>query len=102
MSQNGLGRMVTCAAPVYKGEEYKGLVGIDFTLESISQFIDHIRYDFGNFLVINNKDTVVADFAIRNKECCEIVNLNSILPHDLSPDAFKGLSDSALSEVNKY
>jgi signal transduction histidine kinase len=102
MSKSGLGRMVTCAAPVYKGEEYKGVVGIDLTLESISQFIDQVRYDFGNFLVINDKDTVVADFAIKNKECCEIVNLNTILPHDLSPDAFKGLADSALSEVDKY
>lgn len=96
------GRMVTCAAPVYKGEVYKGVVGIDFSLESISEFIDHIHHEFGHFLVVNDKNTVVADFDIRNKECCEIVKLNAILPEDLSVRAFKGQPDSVLSEVGRY
>lgn len=102
LSKTNDGRMVTSAAPVYKGEVYKGVVAIDFSLDSISQFIDHIHHEFGHFLVVNDKNTVVADVAVRTKECCEIVKLGSVLPEGLSPLSLKGHPDSVLSEVGQY
>jgi signal transduction histidine kinase len=102
ISSSGYDRMVTCAAPVYQGERYKGVVSIDFTLDPINQFIEQFHYDFGHLLVVNDKGTVVAGLVEPHQECCKITKLASVLPPDLSLQSFKGLSDSLLGEVGKY
>lgn len=99
---SGRGLMITCAAPVYKGVHYKGVAGIDFLLESIDHFIANIHHDFGELIVMNEHETVVANATLRKQGCCEIVKLNRLLPEDLDPAFLETIRDSALTQFGKY
>jgi signal transduction histidine kinase len=102
LNHYGKGIMVTCAAPVYKGSEYRGVVGADMMLDSIASFVDNIYYDYGEFVIINDRDHVVADLTVRENECCEVVKLQSLIPEDFPPLDMHALKDSSLTRVGKY
>ncbi len=94
--------LVTCAAPIYKGLDYKGVVGIDFTLDSVDFFVESLHHNQGNFLVINDHNTVIADLAIQEGERKEIVHLEDIIPEDLPMEHFVKVSDATLTRLGDY
>ncbi len=94
--------LVTCAAPIYKGLEYKGVVGIDFTLDSVDFFVESLHHNQGNFLVINDHDTVIADLAVQETERKDIHHLQDIIPEDLPIEHFVKVSDATLTRLGDY
>ena len=94
--------LVTCAAPIYKGLDYKGVVGIDFTLDSVDFFVESLHHNQGNFLVINDHDTVIADLAVQETDRKDIHHLQDIIPDDLPIEHFVKVSDATLTRLGDY
>ncbi|NCP61687.1 MAG: GHKL domain-containing protein [Alphaproteobacteria bacterium] len=94
--------LVTCAAPIYKGMSYQGVVGIDFTLDSVDFFVESLHHNQGNFLVINDHNTVIADLAVHEGSRKEIAHLENIIPQDLPLEHFVKVSDATLTRLGDY
>lgn len=94
--------LVTCAAPVYKDLEYAGVVGIDFTLDSVDFFVESLHHNQGNFLVINDHNTVIADLVTQGTDTKEISHLEDIIPADLPLEHFMKVSDATLTRIGNY
>ncbi len=94
--------LVTCAAPIYKGMTYQGVVGIDFTLDSVDFFVESLHHNQGNFLVINDHNTVIADLAVQEDSRKEIAHLENVIPEDLPMEHFIKVSDATLTRLGDY
>lgn len=94
--------IVTCAAPIYKGLDYKGVVGIDFTLDSVDFFVESLHHNQGNFMVINDRNTVIANLAVQDGERKKIVHLENIIPEELPLEHFIKVSDATLTRIGNY
>lgn len=94
--------LVTCAAPIYKGGKYQGVVGIDFTLESVDFFVESLHHNQGNFLVVNDHNTIIADLAVQDSTRKESIHLEDIIPDDLPIEYFIKVSDATLTRLGDY
>jgi len=96
------GLMVTCASPVYFGDEFKGVVAMDFTLESLDFFIASLYYEMGQFIVINDLGTVLADIEERENEHSTIVTIEEILPKNMDFKSIENADDSQLTQEGGF
>ncbi len=94
--------MVTCAAPVYKGVEFKGVVGFDFTLDVVDFFVESLHFRFGNLVVVNEQGTVIADLESRQHQDSSIIKFNNLLPEDLPHNYFVENNNATLTRVGSY
>ncbi len=94
--------LVTVAAPVYENRQYKGVVGLDFTLSSVDFFVENLHHNLGDFLVVNDSNTVIADLAIRDNQHHEIIHLDNTIPKDLLSNSFSKVSEATLTRIGDY
>lgn len=94
--------MVTCIAPIYQQEKFLGVVGIDFTLEAISDFISGITNSYGRLLVVNNYETIVADTNFENSGNAIIVKTRQAFPPELNLEEVNKLPRKELSRLGQY
>lgn len=94
--------LITIAAPVYSDKEYKGVVSIDFTLGSIDFFVENLHHNLGEFLVINDQNTVIANVATQDEEKKEILHLENVIPDDLPVDQLPRVSEASLTRIGGY
>lgn len=83
----GKGLMVTAAAPVYQGEEFRGTVAIDFTLDVLTNFVMAFRHPHGTLFVVNERNQVLAHPRLSNPATAQVIALDSVLPEELRPHA---------------
>ena len=60
IDEAGKGLMVTCAAPVYEGDTFRGTVAMDFTLDVLNNFVKNFTYDKGVIFLVNEQGQVLA------------------------------------------
>jgi sigma-B regulation protein RsbU (phosphoserine phosphatase) len=60
IDEAGKGLMVTSAAPVYDGDEFLGIVALDFTLDFLNTFIQKFEHPYGVPFVINQNNQLLA------------------------------------------
>lgn len=101
-SGQGLGMLVNCAAPIYRGPIYKGVISAVFQLGSINFFVQNIHQDFGNVFVVNEMDTVVAEIRKNGNTACQICKIGQKLPDGLSLSDFKNLPEDTLTPVGSH
>lgn len=76
--------LVSCAAPVYGvRNEFRGLIGMDFTLEAVSDFVAGIQNESGRLLVMNDQNTILAADRMSLEDGI-ILKADKILPPDLT------------------
>lgn len=94
--------MVTVAAPVYQNLDYKGVVSLDFTLSSVDFFVENLHHKLGNFLVINDQNTVIADLAISDNKAKSIAHLEHVIPENLPLESFAKVGEASLTRIGSY
>ncbi len=68
MDGAGKGLMVTCLAPVYDGEHFRGTVALDLTLEVLNQFIENFKYHSENLFINNNNKLLAHTTLVSSKD----------------------------------
>jgi signal transduction histidine kinase len=94
--------MVTCVAPIYRQEKFLGVVAINFTLGSITDFIAGVTHPHGRLLVVNNYETVIAATNSQNSHNTIILKTQQVLPPELNLELINNLPRKQLSRLGKY
>jgi signal transduction histidine kinase len=93
------GLMVTCSAPVYNKMQFKGVVGIEFLLEPLNEFINGISYPNGRLIIINDYGTILADTKSNNRPP---LKAHQILPQDIKLETIYKIPRKTISRVGDY
>lgn len=76
----GQGMMVSALMPIYKKEQYAGLLGFDLTLDSLNSVISTEQRHIGDFFVVNSHNQVLAHPHFVSSKDTVIRMLDEILP----------------------
>ncbi|MEO5335746.1 MAG: SpoIIE family protein phosphatase [Magnetospirillum sp. WYHS-4] len=60
IDQAGKGLMVTCGAPVYEGDGFRGTVALDLTLDVLNEFVRAFSSPHGTLFVVNERGQLLA------------------------------------------
>lgn len=60
IDQAGKGLMVTCGAPVYEGDGFRGTVALDLTLDVLNEFVRAFVSPHGGLFVVNERGQLLA------------------------------------------
>jgi signal transduction histidine kinase len=95
---------LTCAAPVYQEGKFKGIVGIDFTLDAINHFFDYVRHQYGRLFIVNEYASVLEDTGVYEEAVEENIKLKvyGTLPPELTIDKIKQLKAHKISKLENY
>ncbi|MGF1533781.1 MAG: SpoIIE family protein phosphatase [Bernardetiaceae bacterium] len=80
MDEAGRGLMVTCAAPVYDRDEFRGTVALDITLDSLDRILSTANYDLGSSLIYNSKHQLIAHSSNFNAVVDKAYTARAVLP----------------------
>ncbi len=84
VDEAGKGLMVTCAAPVYQNDDFRGTVAIDYTLDELTKFVRAFQYPDSELFVINDRGQVLAHPNKVSSSDKKVKDVKEILPDDLS------------------
>ncbi|MFN9000626.1 MAG: ATP-binding protein, partial [Holosporales bacterium] len=102
LNPSGHGLMVTCAAPIYDGSRFLGAISIDLKLDALNYFVANIIYPYGRMIVVNERETVLAD-SMTNQTTDEIIlKATDVLPEGIKLDKIKQQRDNFLVRNGKY
>ena len=93
------GLSVTCSAPVYHKMQFKGIVGIDFLLEPIIEFINGITYPNGRLIIVNDYGTILADTQSNNRVP---IKVQKTLPKGIQLETIYKLPRKTISKIEDY
>jgi hypothetical protein len=82
----GKGLMVTAAAPVYDGDEFRGLVALDFTLDVLSNFVRGLEIQGRpqtNVFVMDHEDHLLAHPTLVSSQAQEVQSAQAAFPEEL-------------------
>ena len=102
VSKEGTQIILTCAASIYQEEKFLGVVAIDFSLETINDFITSITNPYGRLLIVNNYESVIADTNFKNIDNPIIVKSQQVLPKELSLEEINKLPRKELTRLKDY
>lgn len=96
--------MMTCAAPVYENQTFRGVVAIDFTLGALSHFFNSIHHNFGRLFVLNDQNSILEDTGYYSDVIENNIKLNVIdtLPSKLNLSMIRNAKPNAMSQVGDY
>ena len=84
----GKGLMTTCGIPIYEGDDFLGMIGLDLTVDFLNEEIGKFDLRNGRFFIINDKKQVVA--------CPELVSSNQNSVYTLTDALPKEYQDNKL------
>lgn len=104
LDEYGKGLMTTCAAPVYDGQRFLGVVAIDLTNEFFCSLVRDFEAENGSMLLINKEQQVLAHPTLIHAASTTIPTLQETLPKKLQEagidlDAFPA---SKLSKLGSW
>lgn len=96
--------MMTCAAPVYENQTFRGVVAIDFTLGALSHFFSNIHHNFGRLFVLNEQHSILEDTGYYSDVIENNIKLSvdKTLPKNLDLAKIKGAKPNIMSRVGDY
>ncbi|MEM9806585.1 MAG: ATP-binding protein, partial [Cyanobacteria bacterium P01_D01_bin.56] len=80
----GQGMMVTADAPVYEGNQFRGIVALDITLQRLNQVIQDFDYPNGKIFIADANQQLLAFPTSGTSDVADIRTLNEVLPLELS------------------
>lgn len=84
VDEAGKGLMVTCAAPVYEEDVFRGTVAIDYTLDELTKFVRAFQYPDSELFVINDRGQVLAHPTKVSSADKKVKEVREILPPALA------------------
>lgn len=96
--------MMTCAAPVYEDQIFRGVVAIDFTLGALSHFFNNIHHNFGRLFVLNEQNSILEDTGYYSDVIENNIKLNveHTLPKSLDLNRIKEAQPNVMKRVGDY
>lgn len=98
IDEAGKGLMVTCAAPIYENEQFRGTVALDITLDILNKFVKIFEYPTENLFIINNNEQLLAHKELVNSKNTEITTAEVAFPATLR-NQWKALLEQPEGEV---
>ncbi len=83
IDEAGKGLMVTCAAPVYENDRFRGTVALDITLDILNQFVKNFIYPTENLFIINNDEQLLAHKILVDAKNTEINTAENAFPETM-------------------
>lgn len=80
----GQGMMVTADVPVYEGEQFRGIVALDITLQRLNQVIQDFDYPNGKIFIADGNQQLLAFPTSGASDGEDTGTLNQVLPIELS------------------
>jgi sigma-B regulation protein RsbU (phosphoserine phosphatase) len=84
IDQAGKGLMVTCGAPVHEGEEFRGTVALDLTLDVLNEFVRAFVSPHGRIFVVNERGQLLAHPTAVSSADKEVKTIADALPPALA------------------
>jgi len=83
IDEGGKGLMVTCATPVYEGDNFRGTVALDFTLDVLNTFVKDFEYQDSVLFVVNQNHQLLAHPTLVNSKDKIVKTVEITLPETL-------------------
>lgn len=83
VDEAGKGMMVTCAAPVYDGDQFMGTVAVDYTLDILNTFVGDLGYAGGRLFIVNQYDQLLAHQTLVSSQDKTVKSLDEALPEPM-------------------
>ncbi len=83
MDEAGKGLMVTCSAPVYGGNKFKGTVSADITFDFLNSWIGHFKPEKGEMFIFNNREQLIAHPRLARSSQKKILKAKAAFPEGL-------------------
>jgi diguanylate cyclase (GGDEF)-like protein len=80
----GKGLMVTMGKPIYKGDTFRGTLDIDITVKTLSQFLDRHNQNDGVYVLVNDKEQIVAASGVDAFKTDKIFNFSDLIFPEVS------------------
>ncbi|WP_204102365.1 MULTISPECIES: ATP-binding protein [Spirulina sp. CCY15215] len=95
---------VTCAAPVYEENEFRGTIALDVTLDELSKILEKSKFSQGRLFLINNGGQVLASPENLNNPTLEIQSLWNLISVNLREKVYQFLQGENLDsqEFGQY
>lgn len=104
IDQAGQGLMVTCSAPVYESNQFRGTVSLDFTLNVLNQYIKDLKYYDNHVFIINEQEKLLAHNLLINAKDEKIQTAEVAFPLEIRKEwrtLFK-YPESEVVEIENY
>ena len=103
IDEYGKGLMVTASAPVYKGEQFRGIIGLDITLDELKRFLKRHNHSCETIFLLNKKHQILAHPFISSSDK-KIRLLEDILPDTLKTkeEILFNLPSLKWQNINEY
>ena len=100
----GKGLMVTCGAPVYRGDEFLGTVAIDATLDSLNKFVSNFPYRPATLFLINERNEILAHPTLAHSSDTSVKSIQAAFPSQMPVQIDKLFQANPLTiqHVGKY
>lgn len=82
----GKGLMTTIGKPVYKNDEFRGTLDIDFTVSVLSQFLDRHNLQDGIYILVNEKSEIIAASGLSEFNDKKVFHLDELTSINLRYD----------------
>jgi signal transduction histidine kinase len=107
IDQAGKGLMVTAAAPVYEGDEFRGTVALDFTLGVLSDFVRGLEIQSRkqtNIFVMDEDHRLLAHPTLINPKDQEVMAADQAFPDELRDrlEEINSLPGGIFHQVGSY
>ncbi len=90
LDQAGQGLMTSVVAPIYDPHgQFRAIVALDFTLSSLSGYLESAARDSGRLLVVNQEDQVLVSFPALDGP--RLWSLSEVLPEKLAAEALQAV-----------
>ena len=88
---------VTCAAPVYEGNEFRGTIALDITLNELSKILEKAQFKQGKLFLINNGGQALAYPENQTQTISEVPSIWNLIPANLREQIYQFLQGENLS-----
>ncbi|MGK7923682.1 MAG: ATP-binding protein [Spirulina sp.] len=88
---------VTCAAPVYEGNEFRGTIALDITLNELSKILEKAQFKQGKLFLINNGGQALAYPENQTQTISEVQSIWNLIPANLREQIYQFLQGENLS-----
>ncbi|MDV3427838.1 MAG: diguanylate cyclase [Bacillota bacterium] len=93
IDEAGKGLMTSITAPVYdQKDKFRGMVGMDFTLQTMKSYLSAAGLDIGTPILINNQGQVLAQQSSVNYDDKTVKQLSDVIPSKLKDSSEKILN----------
>ncbi|MDB9314778.1 ATP-binding protein [Spirulina sp. CS-785/01] len=94
--------MVTCGAPVYENKQFRGVVAIDMTLDTLNQMISQSKLTRGQLFLVNENAQLLADPLLAHTSNQDIVQFKEVLPDAIPPEKVAPLLSSETLQTQEF